>query len=163
MKYLFALLLLLPSLSNARPAVKITKVKDGKIRTLAAGDIYTAALAVGRISGVTFQVELVGLSTTGDGRLVKPVLDFTPADMTDDSQVQAALEMIQFFYGVKKGKDQEGNIIAKTVGLIFNAAAVVPNPNGVCLGKDLEIADINDPTAKVCYNVYPSDIIQYTP
>jgi hypothetical protein len=174
MKLSIALLVALLAV-NAQAAVKkhsIKMVTAGSVNALDAGDSYGTALAVGRMSPITMQVELVGMlmpdpnSTTTPKRNVKGVLDISselPGDPVADAE---ASERLDFFFSTKvgKGHDDDGNEfpVPKVVTVVYSPDDVLAGTTN-CMGLDLEIPNQTTPTTKECYIVRPLTIIQHTP
>jgi len=176
MRLLAAVLVAFISLS-ANASVKkkheIKMIKAGVPYARDAGDNYGTALAVGRMSAMTMQVELVGLtmvdpnSITAVKRKVKGVIDISSTDTGDNDANEAALERLGFFFDTKIGKEIDDGIttlIPKVVTVAFKSEDVQVTQTG-CMGADLEIPNQTtptDPTQKECYIVRPTAIIKHS-
>jgi hypothetical protein len=161
---------------------KINIVKVGDVKRLDVTDSYFGPVAVGRISAMTWQVELVGLtvsdpnSTSMPLRKVKAVLDISPliTDPMDPGYADSLEEanmILSSFFETKSGfrTDSGGGPrpfydstqpVAKVVSISFNDADVAVDTVN-CLGLDLEVANQTTPADKECYRVRPLEIFEH--
>jgi hypothetical protein len=187
MKFLLSTLVALGCMSaNATTFLKASSPEAAKamaIKLMAVGDKYSGPLAIGRISTITWQVELTGLSIPDQNsgptpvnpseaiyalRGVKAVVDISAAAHGDPDDTNA-WERVEFFFNTKTGfKEDNGRLIA-----VAKVASIVYDPTGAdfmygttgCLGSDLEILDLGTTsslTDKFCYKIKPKYIIEHS-